>query len=127
LPSSPTRRSSDLRRLPMSIALPFIALLVASLAAAHFRASLKTWVIASAAALVVALLLKASIVASIAAALLLAVVAVPLLNESLRRSRITAPLLKLFAKALPRLSDTEQTALDAGTVGFEGELFSGLP
>ncbi|MEZ5545872.1 MAG: acyl-CoA dehydrogenase [Lysobacteraceae bacterium] len=111
----------------MSIALPFIALLVAGLAAAHFRASLRTWVIASGAALVVALLLKASIIATIIAAVLLAAVAVPLLNANLRRSRITAPLLKLFAKALPRLSDTEQTALDAGTVGFEGELFSGLP
>jgi acyl-CoA dehydrogenase len=28
---------------------------------------------------------------------------------------------------LPQLSDTERTALEAGTVGFEGELFSGRP
>jgi len=111
----------------MSIALPFLALLAAGLAAAYFRASLKTWAIASGAALVVALLLKASVVATIVAAILLALVAIPLLNVGLRRSKISAPLLKLFTKALPKLSDTEQTALDAGTVGFEGELFSGMP
>ncbi len=32
-----------------------------------------------------------------------------------------------FARALPTMSDTERTALEAGTVGFEGELFAGRP
>lgn len=32
-----------------------------------------------------------------------------------------------FAKALPAMGDTERAALEAGTVGFEGELFSGQP
>ena len=40
---------------------------------------------------------------------------------------ITTPLLKFYTKILPPLSDTERTALEAGTVGFEGELFSGKP
>src|SRR5699024_5887614 len=47
--------------------------------------------------------------------------------DGVRRQYITAPLLKKFAKVTPTLSDTEQTALEAGTVGFEGELFSGKP
>lgn len=32
-----------------------------------------------------------------------------------------------FTKALPPLGDTERAALDAGTVGFEGQLFAGRP
>lgn len=32
-----------------------------------------------------------------------------------------------FSKALPPLGDTERAALEAGTVGFEGRLFSGNP
>jgi acyl-CoA dehydrogenase len=32
-----------------------------------------------------------------------------------------------FSKALPPLGDTERAALEAGTVGFEGELFAGRP
>ena len=111
----------------MSIVLPFLALLLAGLIAAYFRSSLKLWVILSAAGLVLALLLKASVVATIIAAILLAVVAVPLLVPGLRRERLTAPLLRIYTKMLPTLSATEQTALDAGTVGFEGELFSGMP
>ncbi len=111
----------------MSILLPFLALLLAGMVAAYFRVSLKSWVALSVAGLVLALLFKASVVASVIAALLLALVAVPLLHTGLRRSRITAPLLKIYTKMLPTLSETEQTALDAGTVGFEGELFSGMP
>ena len=32
-----------------------------------------------------------------------------------------------FTRALPAMSDTERAALEAGTVGFEGELFAGRP
>ncbi|MDI1260407.1 acyl-CoA dehydrogenase family protein [Aquabacterium sp.] len=32
-----------------------------------------------------------------------------------------------FAKALPPLGDTERAALEAGSVGFEGQLFAGQP
>ena len=111
----------------MSLVLPFLALLLAGMVAAYFRSSLKSWVILSAVALVLALLLKASLLATVIGAIVLAVVAVPLLNVELRRAKLTAPLLKIYTKMLPTLSETEQTALDAGTVGFEGELFSGMP
>lgn len=111
----------------MNILMPFLVLLVAGTIAAYFRASLKAWVILSAAGLALALAAKASLIATIIAAALLALVAVPLLNPGLRRSRITAPLLSIYQKMLPTLSETEQTALEAGTVGFEGELFSGMP
>jgi acyl-CoA dehydrogenase len=44
-----------------------------------------------------------------------------------RRRWLTGLLLKRFRLVLPRLSETEQQALDAGTVGWEGALFSGRP
>ncbi len=46
---------------------------------------------------------------------------------ALRRSLISAPLLNRFRKILPQMSQTEQEALDAGTVWWDGELFSGNP
>ncbi|HEV8262676.1 MAG TPA: acyl-CoA dehydrogenase [Burkholderiales bacterium] len=46
---------------------------------------------------------------------------------SLRKALISDPLLNWFRKALPQVSQTEQEALDAGTVWWDGELFSGTP
>jgi acyl-CoA dehydrogenase len=45
----------------------------------------------------------------------------------LRRQLLTAPLFRLVKGILPKVSDTEQQALDAGSVGFDAELFSGKP
>ncbi|MBX9916843.1 MAG: acyl-CoA dehydrogenase [Nitrosomonas sp.] len=45
----------------------------------------------------------------------------------LRRHLVSNPILKIFRKMLPPISQTEQEALDAGTVWWEGELFSGKP
>jgi len=44
-----------------------------------------------------------------------------------RRQWISAPLLRQFRKVMPRMSKTEQEALDAGNVWWDGELFSGRP
>lgn len=35
--------------------------------------------------------------------------------------------MKTMQKALPAMGETEQAALEAGRVGFEGELFAGQP
>ncbi|MDN5836064.1 MAG: acyl-CoA dehydrogenase [Nitrosospira sp.] len=45
----------------------------------------------------------------------------------LRRALISNGLLKIFRKTLPQVSQTEQEALDAGTVWWDGDLFSGKP
>ena len=45
----------------------------------------------------------------------------------LRRLLISDRLYGVFRKALPRVSETEQEALDAGTVWWEAEIFSGRP
>lgn len=50
-----------------------------------------------------------------------------LIYPPLRLRVISAPLFKRFKTVLPRLSDTEQQALNAGTVGWDAELFSGKP
>lgn len=56
-------------------------------------------------------------------ALALAALSVP----SLRRQFVVAPAFAMVQKILPKVSDTEAQALDAGTVGFDAELFSGTP
>ena len=44
-----------------------------------------------------------------------------------RREKITKPLLDIYRKMLPSMSDTEREALEAGNVWWDGELFSGMP
>src|ERR1700727_76960 len=111
----------------MSVILTLLAALIATGACAYHRSSLLTWAIVTA----VTTLLVGLVVGAPWTLLILliieAAIAVPLLMVDFRRRRISAPLLKLFAKVTPKLSETEQTALEAGTVGFEGELFSGKP
>ncbi|CAI8757578.1 acyl-CoA dehydrogenase [Pseudomonas marginalis] len=58
---------------------------------------------------------------------LIAVVAAPLLLPDLRRQYFTKPLFSWFQKVLPPMSETERDAIDAGTVWWDGELFSGRP
>ena len=59
--------------------------------------------------------------------LLLAIVGTVLLVPSLRRALVSNPVLKIFRNILPQVSQTEQEALDAGTVWWDGDLFSGKP
>jgi acyl-CoA dehydrogenase len=58
---------------------------------------------------------------------LLLIVGVILFAPPVRRALISDRLLKIFRKILPQVSQTEQEALDAGTIWWEGELFSGSP
>jgi len=52
---------------------------------------------------------------------------VALNSIALRRERITLPLLRFYRSVVPQLSDTEREALEAGTVWWDGELFTGMP
>ncbi|ENJ6168240.1 acyl-CoA dehydrogenase [Vibrio cholerae] len=47
--------------------------------------------------------------------------------SSLRRKWISDPAFKMFKKVLPPLSQTEKEAMEAGSVWWDGELFSGKP
>src|SRR6185312_16312098 len=107
---------------------PLIALLVVCLACAYLRTRLVVWTITGfAAAIGIGLLAGSHWLAIAITALVFALIAVPLNIPEFRRRRITAPLLGIYQKITPQLSETEQIALEAGTVGFEGELFSGKP
>jgi len=58
----------------------------------------------------------------------LALVVLWLFNvRPLRRALISRPFLRTYLKLLPSMSDTERDALEAGTVWWDGELFSGNP
>jgi len=59
--------------------------------------------------------------------LLYLLVAVVLLWTPFRRPWISQPVMQAIAKALPPMSDTEKAAIEAGTVGWEAELFRGRP
>ncbi|MEQ1588878.1 MAG: acyl-CoA dehydrogenase [Gallionella sp.] len=95
---------------------------------AFFRASITSWVLA-----MVLIVPAISIAGSFSASVLLFVVIALILFVAflgvpfLRRSVVSAAALKIFRKVLPQISATEQEAIDAGTVWWDGELFSGNP
>lgn len=47
--------------------------------------------------------------------------------KGLRLHYLTGPIFKLFRQALPKMSNTEKEALEAGSVWWDGDLFSGSP
>lgn len=54
-------------------------------------------------------------------------VAAFVLLADLRRQLFSGPLFAWFQRVLPPMSDTERDAIEAGTVWWDGELFSGRP
>ena len=60
-------------------------------------------------------------------AVVFALLALPLNVPVLRRKLISNPVLGAFRKVLPPMSQTEREAIEAGTVWWDGELFSGRP
>lgn len=54
-------------------------------------------------------------------------IAIFLTVNSLRQNLVISPLLGLYKKIMPGMSDTEREALEAGTVWWEAEVFSGRP
>ena len=54
-------------------------------------------------------------------------IAIFLTVDPLRQNLVISPLLGLYKKIIPGMSDTEREALEAGTVWWEAEVFSGRP
>lgn len=105
-----------------------IVLVVVAWTLAYHRAPAFAWTTAIALALAAATyhsdasapLMTAMWIAFIAGALLL--------NPGpIRRHVVSRPLLDVFRRILPAVSQTEREALEAGTVWWDGELFSGRP
>ena len=101
-----------------------------AVALAYVRANGWAWVIASAAFLIAVMVLvpgPRSIVLWVILWLLLSAAAVLLNYVPLRRQLLSDPLFTWYKKLLPAVSQTEQEALEAGTVWWDGELFTGKP
>ena len=65
---------------------------------------------------------------ALAVVLILAVIAIAVfVVPAIRRRVITPPIMAAMGRALPRMGDTERIALEAGTVWWDGDLFSGRP
>ena len=111
----------------MSIAVPFLVFLLVGAFSAYHRLRLPVWAALTAVALVACWLLGANGVATAVAGIIAALIAVPLLLPQIRLPFLSTPLLGVYTKILPPLSETERSAIEAGTVGFEGQLFSGRP
>ncbi|OGO93446.1 MAG: hypothetical protein A3F41_01005 [Coxiella sp. RIFCSPHIGHO2_12_FULL_44_14] len=92
------------------------------------RASLWVWLIAMAACLTgVSVWSELSTVTTVVLWLCLVGIVIVFGVLPVRRRFISRFMLNLYRKKMPTLSATEQEALTAGTVGWEGELFSGKP
>jgi len=112
----------------MSGFIPLLALFVVGLVCGFLRVGLKPWTLASGAALLIATLYSgASWITLGLTWLLFAMVAVVLNYRPLRMQWLSGPMLDVYQRIAPQLSDTERVALESGTVGWEGELFSGRP
>jgi acyl-CoA dehydrogenase len=105
-----------------------LTLLGISLACAFYGTSLLMWTVAMAAGIAILASTGSVPLFSLAViAVIFAVITIPLNVTPWRQQLVSAPFLRQFRRMLPDISETEQVALDAGTVGWEGELFAGKP
>ncbi len=111
----------------MTCILFIIALLVLAWLLAYVRARLGVWTLAFGALLALWTILTTP--GTIITAVWTGFVAIALLLNftPLRRALLSRPIFAWFKRALPAMSRTEQEAIEAGTVWWDGELFSGKP
>ena len=105
-----------------------LAVLVLFMFLAFFRASIWGWLLANivvvaAVSMICSISGDALTMSVIIVGLFVAVFGIPIVRQML----ISKFILNIFRKILPQVSQTEQEALDAGTVWWDGELFSGHP
>ncbi|HVE49177.1 MAG TPA: acyl-CoA dehydrogenase [Casimicrobiaceae bacterium] len=105
-----------------------VAVLVVTIVLAYVNAPGFAWLISFAALIAIAAVgqvLPTWLV--IALAISLAAAVAVLLIRPVRRRLVSAHVLRGFRRVLPPMSQTEREALEAGTVWWDGELFSGRP
>jgi len=112
----------------LPIILSILVVVTVAWALAYHRAGALAWSVALAAGAAV-LTWFTAVPLGIVAAAWAAVAAFAALSvvKPLRRGVVTAPLFGLFRKVLPPMSDTEREALEAGSVWWDADLFSGNP
>ena len=105
-----------------------LSLLAVAILCAYYGARLLTWSVATIAiATSFGVYTDIGVTSMVLVSLVLLPVIIVLNALPLRRNWLSKPFLNVYKNMIPRLSDTEQVALEAGTVGFEGQLFSGKP
>src|SRR5215467_11550698 len=105
-----------------------IAVVVGFLVLASIDAVGWMWSAGIAAALLIALaahILPLALIALLT--IVFVVLAIPLNLPGLRRKLVSDTVLSVFRKILPPMTATEREAIEAGTVGWDGQLFSGRP
>jgi acyl-CoA dehydrogenase len=106
------------------------AALVLFVGLCYFRANGWAWVATIALYLIGTMIFlpgERSIVLWVITWLLFSAIAAVLNYGPLRRKLLSDPIFAWYKKLLPAVSQTEQEALEAGTVWWDGELFSGKP
>jgi acyl-CoA dehydrogenase len=112
----------------LTIILSVLAVGAIAWALAYHRAGALAWSAALAAgAACLALFTPAPAGLVAAAAVAVALFAAFSVVKPLRRAAVTGPLFGVFKKVLPAMSDTEREALEAGSVWWDADLFSGRP
>ena len=105
-----------------------VAVFIGFLALAYVEATGRMWGAGIAVALLIAFATHAlPTVLVLLLAIAAAVVAIPLNVRSLRRKLVSDAVLATFRRILPPMTATEREAIEAGTVGWDGQLFSGRP
>jgi acyl-CoA dehydrogenase len=104
-----------------------IALLIASLAMAALRAPGWLWTLVGAGLLYGLTTASGNATPMLVVDAVVVIVAVILNIAPLRRALVSNALLAWYRRILPSMSQTEKEAIDAGTVWWDGELFSGRP
>ncbi len=103
-------------------------MLAATLIAGYFRMSVRGWTVLTALMLVGGIwYFDGGFLTTFFAVIVFAVPALFLNLKNVRQQYFTEGFLKFYRKALPELSETEKVALEAGTVYWDAELFSGKP
>src|SRR5690348_12909554 len=104
------------------------AAIAAFLVLGYFGAPIAVWTIAAAALLAhLCVLAGFGFTTNVVLAALFVVVAAVLNVPWLRRKAVTDHVLAMYRRILPDMSQTEKEAIDAGTVWWDADLFSGKP
>ena len=106
----------------------FLAAVAAFLVLGYLQAPIIAWTIAGGAlAAVLSAAAGFGATANTVLGALFVVVAAVLNLPTLRRRIVSDPILALYRRILPDMSATEKEAIDAGTVWWDADLFSGRP
>src|SRR3954451_8755941 len=105
-----------------------LATIAAFFLLAYFGAPLLVWTIAAGALLAyLSVAVGFGFTSNVVLAAVFVVVAALLNLPWLRRKAFTDRVLAVYRRILPDMSETEKEAIDAGTVWWDGDLFSGRP